>query len=630
MKISFPTGRRQQGFVLFLVLILLTVSVIILTGDLRRAQAVATLNRHNTDYLVCCNAAEAAVEKVYARMAFDFQSYAVAGVTNNFKLGTYATNIPTVAENPFWSNFQFSDPSTGTAGRTYAQWAYNYSGFLPSAYMGLFTSNAPVYRIISNVQMTNSSYGVVGTAQEDVLLALVPLNTWAIFYNGLLEFSSCATMTVNGAVQANGPIYVGSSSTLTFNSGVNTTATLTSPANNGGSAYTSANWGVVFNANPTYTTNVASVTVSLNMTNSHFLIDMPPATESYLSSTGSQRLYNQAQMILLVTNAPTGSGNPTVQVVLQTGAAGAIAASDPAPTVLYYTNASPALLSSNLPFLSLTNSFYDQRETDTNILTQIDVGRFANWVATNAVVQAKLPSVSGIYPTILYVADQRVSSTTQPGQLTSVRLVNAAQLPANGGYGFSVATKNPLYTLGNYNVKTSAGTSLGTNNTYEVPAALMSDALTILSSNWVDANSTLAYATYRNASDTTINAAIVTGTMPSTDATYYGNSGGVHNLPRLLEDWQAGVSGGQQNLYLNTSILRLWTSQMATNQFRDPGNYGLSNNPYYDPPKRWFFFDTHFLNPAWVPPGIPIALVPIRFGWGVPPPGVTTYTPTHN
>jgi hypothetical protein len=215
------------------------------------------------------------------------------------------------------------------------------------------------------------------------------------------------------------------------------------------------------------------------------------------------------------------------------------------------------------------------------------------------------------------VADRRNATATQ---LPSVCLMNGAQLPANNGYGFSVVTPNPLYVKGNYNTQTDAThSSLGTNNIYEVPAALMSDALTILSPNWTNSDGYLPYSSSINASTMTINAAIVTGTVPSKDTSSSTTtfSGGVHNLPRMLEYW-TGI-----NLYLNTSIIRLWNSQMATNQWKYQGTY-------YNPPKRYFSFDHNFLDPAKVPPGIPNALVPIRFGWGVPPPATTTYTPAHN
>lgn len=615
-----PTDR-QTGFALLMVLILATAMILILAASMYRTTTVSGLNKRSNDYNNCNNAAEAAVEKVYARMAYDFQSYGVAAVTNNWVNGLYQTNIPLAAEDSYWSNFKFTDGTT--AGRTYVGFAYNYSGYLPSAYGGLFTTNAPVYRIVSNVQQSNSMYNVVGTAQEDVLLALVPLSTWAIFYNGTLEFSYCATMVVNGRVQANGEIDVGTSASLTFNSPVNSTTNIAAPNLDGSSTSqwdpnNPSTWNTTFNAGSTQ--NGASVTVSLNMTNSHFMIDLPTSTQTgptYANiSTNAQMLYNEAQMVLLVTN--TASGTNVVQLTLQSSSGnGQLPGADTAPVTLTYTNASPGVLASNLPFLTLTNMTYDQRESDTNTFTQIDMGKLSSWLTTNATVQNKLPAASSIYPTILYVADNRPLTATV---LPSVRLVNAAQIPANGGYGFTVATKNPLYVQGNYNTQTSAGSSTGTNNAYEVPAALISDALTLLSPSWTDSEGYTTFssgANADNASTMTVNAAIVTGTIPSTGASSSTFSGGVHNLPRLLEDW-SGV-----NLYLNTSIIRLWNSNMATNQWKFQGTY-------YLPPNRFFSFDNNFLNPAKVPPGIPVALVPIRFDWYVPPPGVTTNTPSHN
>lgn len=632
MKIKYTNRRR--GFALLLVLILVGISLLILASAMQRTQSVATVNQRNNEYAVCCSAAEAAAEKAYAQMVYWFQSYNVAGVTSH--LTAMQTNVPGASEDAYWSNFNFTDPATGTGSRTYVQQVGTYGGPLPSAYTGLYcTTSSPVYRIISNAQLTNSTTGIVGTAQEDVLLALVPLNTWAIFYNGLLEFTQCATMIVNGRVQANGPIYVGTSASLTFNSGVSTTATLTAPLVDGlTSGWTTNNpstWNTTFNATPQYTTNVASVTVSLSMTNSHFLIDIPPSGEDPMSTTGQQRLYNQAQMILVVTNDAGTNVNPTAILTLQNSVNGNVPGNDSSKVVNIYTNLSPASLNTNLPFLSLTNTAYDQREYDTNLFTQIDVSTLSTWItSTNSPVQGKMSAASGQYPTILYVADRRNYNSHQ---LPAVRLVNGAQLPANANMGFSVATQNPLYVKGDYNVQIAgySGSSAGTTNTaYTVPAALFSDSLTVLSSHWTDnASFTSTYSTgnasYNATATNTINAAIVTGTVPSTGITGTTFSGGVHNLPRLLEDWSG------DHLYLNTSILRLWNSNMATNQFRNP--YGFNPAPvngYYNPPTRHYTFDPNYLNPSKVPPGIPLALVPIRFDWGVPPPGATNYTVPHN
>ena len=103
--------------------------------------------------------------------------------------------------------------------------------------------------------------------------------------------------------------------------------------------------------------------------------------------------------------------------------------------------------------------------------------------------------------------------------------------------------------------------------------------------------------------------------MPSTGSSTTTFSGGVHNLPRLLEDWSSST------LWLNTSIINLYSSARATNVFVDPGTY-------YEPPTRKFSYNLNYSNPNYIPPGIPNALVALRYNWAVPPPGSTNYNVT--
>jgi hypothetical protein len=117
------------------------------------------------------------------------------------------------------------------------------------------------------------------------------------------------------------------------------------------------------------------------------------------------------------------------------------------------------------------------------------------------------------------------------------------------------------------------------------------------------------------ANTTTVNAAILTGVVPSTGTDASSFSGGVHNLPRLLEDWG---SGGSVALWLNTSIVNLFNSTRATNQFRAPGGY-------YQAPSRQFSFDSNFLNYTKQPPGTPMLGAVLRSRWAVPPPNNVTY-----
>jgi hypothetical protein len=153
-----------------------------------------------------------------------------------------------------------------------------------------------------------------------------------------------------------------------------------------------------------------------------------------------------------------------------------------------------------------------------------------------------------------------------------------------------------------------------------VPAALLCDAITILSAAFNDATSPSSRPVSASPSNT-VNAAVITGNVPSTDVTVTTYSGGVNNLMRLQEDW----GSGSKYVIMNTSIVVLFSSQMATNQFRNPVGWSPAPlNPYYTAPTRLWGFDPNFYDPAKQPPGIPKALVPIRFNWTTPPPGSVT------
>ncbi len=615
-----------------------------MVGIMNRTSTVSKLNDRNNKYSILCNAASAATEKVFARLAYDFQNYGLGQVTNNYSSSLYQTNIPTSAENSYWGNFIFSDPKTGVTNRIYVGFLTNYSGALPSQYTNLYTQTAPIYRIVANASLAGSP-GIIGTAQEDVLLSLVPITTYAIFYNGPLEFTQCADMIVRGRTHANDVICVGTTATLTFNDLVSSTKTVGGPQRDG---VTPSPWNEDTTFGAGYTTNVPSVQVALAMTNSHGIIEIPPVGESPTSQQGILRLYNDAQVVLLVSNLPpVGTNYPIAQVTMtfQISVNGTIPGADPNTNIYNYiytnvvytnlvstnavkytnwvfTNYSIALYTNNPhgleAFLSLTNTFTDRREYQTNMfVTQIDVNNYGNWLATNPVAVTKF---GGAPATILYVADQRSIGTNK---LSVVRLVNGAQLPSNGGRGLSVATQNPLYIKGSYNT-TQDGThfALIPNSTTNspsctVPAALLCDAITILSSAYND--STSSNTTGSASVSNVLNAAVITGNVPSTGTSATTFSGGVHNLMRMQEDWTGDY------LVLNTSIVVLFASQMATNQFRNPIGWSPSPlSPYYKPPTRQWGFDPNFYDPTKQPPGVPTALVPVRFNWTVPPPGSVT------
>ena len=89
-------------------------------------------------------------------------------------------------------------------------------------------------------------------------------------------------------------------------------------------------------------------------------------------------------------------------------------------------------------------------------------------------------------------------------------------------------------------------------------------------------------------------------------------SGGVHNLPRLLETWSGDT------LTLNSSLVNLYNSVRANTQFQNPG-------VYYRAPTRNFNFDQNFLTAAKLPPGTPTVSVISRYKWTTAPINTITY-----
>ena len=617
MKTRFtPRNRSSAGHALLMVMCITTVVMIMLAATMNRTIGTTTMNARNNQYVAGLYAAEASTEKVYGMIRSDFLSGNLTAVTNH--LGQYRGAIPLNSENAYWNQYQFSD-GQGNLNSNYVsctmsafQLATNW-GSVPSQYSGLsgWTNN---YRIVSNAkQISNTIYNITNACQVEVGLDLIPIFQFAIFYNSLLEFTWCAPLTVNGRTHANAGLYTGSTCQLTFNGLVTTTGTISSPAWDGHttSQYTDA---ALYNAN--YSTNSQSLTLPIGTTNVGAIINMPPAGEDPNSSLGQQRYYNKADLILLVSNS-------TVTLTLRSSPGDPQATNITAyyyPTNLSATNY--VQITTNFPFLNVTNTFTDQRESDLVKVTDIDMGILSKWLVTNRVATTKFPISGGVYPlnnapNILYAADNRSYTS---GQLTAVRLKDGSTIPTNmvniagvnDPSGFTVATPNPLYIQGNYNCPDS--TALNTTNTSKVyPASLVSDALTILSPNWVDSQSKTALG--GTASSDTVNAAILTGIVPSTGSGASSFSGGVMNLPRLLEDWGNGTS---QTLTLNTSIVNLFASTRATNQFQNPG-------VYYYAPIRQFSFNQNFLNYAQQPPGTPMLGYVLRSKWTVPPPNTVTY-----
>jgi hypothetical protein len=246
-------------------------------------------------------------------------------------------------------------------------------------------------------------------------------------------------------------------------------------------------------------------------------------------------------------------------------------------------------------------TFYDYRESDFAQAIQFDVAKFIIWLGTNYAnggynwnADLNADMGHGINSAFIYNA---VPLNNQ--QLPAVRVANGMLLPSSG---LTLATPQPMYVLGSYNVSANGHAALlgshNTANTY--PAAFLADAITILSSNWNDTLYTSSYSeSSRTPCPTTINAACLEGIVPSTSSAYCG---GVENFLRLLEAW----SGSTTPLTYNGSIMVMFPSQYATNQW---------GGSYYGVPERDWSFDTNFLIQAELPPLTPQFKAVIRNSW---------------
>ncbi|HVM47459.1 MAG TPA: hypothetical protein VMU04_05495, partial [Candidatus Acidoferrum sp.] len=432
MKTQRNSSRDgREGHALILVLCVTTCCLIMLGATISRTAATSNVNNRNQQYIAGLYAAESATEKVFEMMKNDFLAGNMVAITNG--MANYRAAIPlgTDGGSPYasyWNNWQFSD-GQGHLNSNYVAClmsAYQLStnwGALRSQCFGLY-GWTNLYRVLSNAKQVNTLYNITSTCQQDIELDLVPIFQFAIFYNGLLEFTWCAPLTVNGRTHANGNIYTGSTCQLRFNGLVTTTGNISSPAWDG---HTTGQYSVAAVYNQGYSTNWQSLNLPIGTTNVHELVNMPPSGESPDSSLGQGRYYNKAEMVLLVSNS-------TVALTLKSGP------DDPAPTNIvanyYPTNldvSNYVQISTNFPWLNVTNTFTDQREHDTVKVTDIDVGYLRQWMVTNRTMNTKFPNSSGVYdisavPNIFYAADNR---TISGAQLTAVRLKNGQVIPTN-------------------------------------------------------------------------------------------------------------------------------------------------------------------------------------------------------
>lgn len=489
-----------------------------------------------------------------------------------------------------------------------------------------FTAVGPktslVYNYIASVDVTLPALGTTGNrtivAKVQRVFQKQQISPWnfAIFYVDPLEIHPGPLFTVTGWVHTNSNLYTGHD-TLTFADKV---------------TYGS-DWSVGFMpgdgthpetpSKPHYPGDLPpardqalqpfglDATALFNITDTNpnndsyrELIEPPTATPDPLQN---QRYWDQADVIIQVSGTPPSRTVKIARPHLNTttgrydGTLDVLSSSSTGNDLALYNmfNTSGAI--------TTDQSIQDDREGGSIPLVTVDISKILN-------------NTSGLSPTfkatlgqgIVYVYDNTASTHSLNADGTvnqnptspvrrGVRLIKGSKIPSSG---LTVVSPNPVYIQGDFNTGRdySGSTTPPSNNSTSdptqpqvsgytrAPCSILTDAVTILSNS---------FGTTQPVSNTTVNAAIISGIVPTNAYGANTYSGGAENFPRFLENW----SGNALTYY--GSMVELYKSQQSIGEW--------SCCSVYSPPIRQWYFDENFrTNP---PPGTLMLYSYIKGKW---------------
>jgi len=575
LRAAHVAARSERGAALvmaLLVLVVLTAFGLTLIGLGLTEVAISTNWR---DYTKDFYAAEAALENgvVGLRALLSTVSDPSTQVTQAALNGiTAALTAPTLTDPGLTFGTYSINPVAPSYQSTFASGPY--AGLLGSVF---------AYQIRAQV---NGQSGTRADITQIFQYTQVPLFQFGVFYGqGVdLEIAPGPAMTFNGRVHSNSNIYVGAGSTLSFEKPMATAGSIyrrlkretTFPwgANpkikDAGGTYRDLNFDSQYQpgfsstwANPQAWAAQADSIFGGTVKDSAMGVGQitPPIPELFQNPSNPDAVAHQ---LIERPNVGDSAALASAKMYAQAG----LRIVDGAVTDQNGNTVS-------LPAGGVTTkTFYDARELKTMTVTELDI----DILRTN-----------GAFPTngVVYVAGTSLASNPV------VRLVNGSQLPTQG---LTLVSENPVYVRGDYNTVSKR------------PAAIMGDAITVLSNNWAPNDSDTKGSqvkTNRKAvcnspcsvpTTTTVNAAFALG--PSVESTMGAGNGQLENVIRFLEDW----TGSTFNY--SGSIISLWHSLQAT---------GVWTGTYYTPPTRNWSYDPLFDTSQ--PPGTPQGVIMSKGRW---------------
>jgi hypothetical protein len=434
-------GTRERGWALLVVMSLAATGLLLVASIMTWANENAAVTARNSEYFATTYAAESATEKALGAVVQDDQNYGEGLVFTKNATLSYSALIPTAADSSYWTNYQFKG---GTTNNSVIVECLNTSttNVLGPPYTGLQSVGAD-YEIVASAKNVNSLYGITATVGQEVVLGQIPIFQFAIFYNDTMEIDPGATMNITGMVHGNTNIYVAPNGvTLTFSNDVSATGTLNLFENPqdptgqsaGTTVFDGAHLADVNPLNLPVGTNISGNTTNVGA-NVNAILQVPPPGESANGTTGTNRLYNQVDMIITISN-----GNA---ITVSSGV---------------FVNNAATTISNNQwsSFVTTNGSFYNMRDGTEVDPVDINVGALRDWSATNTVLRPMLSALRG--PTeadvqSIFVVDQRFLSntviTTNYSYVTNTATMTTSAYPNSGTY-FPPVTTNTASTASSY------------------------------------------------------------------------------------------------------------------------------------------------------------------------------------
>jgi hypothetical protein len=457
------------------------------------------------------------------------------------------------------------------------------------AQTGTLNTTAANFNYVASADVTLPALGPTGKVVAKVrrVFQKQQISPWnfAIFYVDPLEIHPGPQFIVTGWVHTNSDLYTGHN-TLTFADKVTygsdwfapTTANPTAGFKPGDGQHpetpTAPNYPSnlppahddakqPFGLDSTQIFNTADT--NPNNDSYHELIDIPAA--GYADPLATGRYWNQAAVVIRI------NADNSYTIGTPHSSAGVF---DGTINVLN----SGSLYNMFNGAITTNQTIQDNREGASIKLATLDISKILN---NGGPIRYKDP---GFTNPIIYIYDASYSSGARRG----IRIKNGGNIPTTG---LTIASNNPVYIQGDFNTGGTPPSDSGNPvdavtpqvaGYTRAPVSILADAINILSNSWSDA----ASGTVPVASHTTVNAAIISGIVPTAPVGGDGSySGGAENFPRFLEDWT-----GKKFTYYG-SMVELYQSKQSI------GEWGKGS--VYVPPDRQWYFDSNFKTKP--PPG---------------------------